>query len=180
MPCDAQGNLLPPGAAPLPRPAPSNPWEPFEDEVQFETADFLYRRVEMSAGNIDHLLDLWADSLALSGGHGPFSSHEQMYAVIDATLRGDVPWRCFTVSYNGEVSAADPTWKTAEYEVWFRDPDEVIKFMLDNPDFDGQIDYAAYIALDKSGKRVWSDLMSANFAYRKSVSMLFPSLSFVN
>jgi hypothetical protein len=41
--------------------------------------------------------------------------------------------------------------------------------MLETPDFDGQIDYAAYVGLDKTGKRYWSDFMSGNFVYQRSV-----------
>jgi hypothetical protein len=64
-----------------------------------------------------------------------------------------------------------------EWEVFYRDPDLVLRQMLENPDFDGQIDYAAYIGLDKTGKRYWSDFMSGNFAYRRSVSTSFIPIS---
>jgi len=33
-------------------------WMPFSSEVQFKVADLLYRRTELSASNIDLLLDL--------------------------------------------------------------------------------------------------------------------------
>lgn len=42
--------------------------------------------------------------------------------------------------------------------------------MLENPDFDGEFDYAPYIDLDMNGERVWSDVMSGNYAWRQSVS----------
>jgi len=44
-------------------------------------------------------------SLKNSGEIGPFGFHEQMYAMIDATKHGDVPWKCFTMNYAGEVAA---------------------------------------------------------------------------
>lgn len=145
-------------------------WSPFENEVQFRTADFLYRRVEMSAGNIDELMELWALDKAKRDELGPFTSYKHMYSTIDAIGLGDAPWKCFTVSYTGEVQADDPSWKSVEYEVWFRDPEVIMTQMLDNPDFDGQFDYAPYIGLDKSGKRRWSDFMSGNYAWCHSVS----------
>ena len=101
---------------------------------------------------------------------GPFSSHEELYAVIDEIKHGDVPWKCFTVKYAGEVLPSDPSWKFEEHEIWYQDPDAVIASMLDNPDFDGEFDYAPYVGLDTSGQRVLNDFMSANYAYRKSVS----------
>jgi hypothetical protein len=138
------------------------------DGVQFKTANFLYRRVEMSAGNIDELFDIWAESNE-NGEDPPFNSHEHVYETIDATQHGDAPWHCFAVSYNGEARHPCPSWQTGEWEVFYRDPNVVLTQMLQNPDFDGQFDYAAYVGLDKSGKRYWSDFMSGNFAYRWSV-----------
>ncbi len=62
-PCDTNGVPLHPGTPPPPRLLPETPWDPYANGVQFKTADFLYRRVEMSAGAIDELLDLWAESM---------------------------------------------------------------------------------------------------------------------
>ena len=104
-----------------------------------------------------------------SGEDPPFKSHEHVYETIDATLHGDAPWNCLAVSYNGETSDPCPSWQKDEWEVFYRDPDVVLRQMLENPDFDGQMDYAAYVGLDNSGKRYWSDFMSGNFAYQRSV-----------
>lgn len=70
-----------------------NIWAPYEDEIAFRTADFLYRRVEMSGENINYLMDLWALSMARHDDLGPFESYEHMYASIDATAHGDAPWQ---------------------------------------------------------------------------------------
>lgn len=122
----------------------------------------------MSAGNIDELLDIWAESTE-TGEDPPFRSHEHVYETIDATQHGDAPWNCLAVSYNGEATHPCPSWQMGEWEVFYRNPDLVLRQMLENPDFNGQIDYAAYVGLDKAGKRYWSDFMSGNFAYRRSV-----------
>ena len=169
LPCDTNGNTLPPGTPPALRPLPDTPWAPFVNGVQFKTADFLFRRAEMSAGNIDDLLDLWAESMENSYDSPPFESHEHVYETIDATHYGDAPWKCFTVSYSGEASQPCPTWQKDIWEVFYRDPDVVLSQMLGNPDFHGQFDYASYVHLDKGGSRIWSDFMSGNFAFCQSV-----------
>lgn len=122
----------------------------------------------MSGGHIDELMDIWALSQA-DGGNSPFSSHEDLYATIDAIKHGDAPWKCFKTSYAGEIGRNAPSWQLAEYEVWYRDPETVAANLLDNPDLNGQFDYAPYIELDKNEKRRWSDFMSGNFAWRHSV-----------
>ncbi|KAJ7868968.1 hypothetical protein B0H14DRAFT_3132512 [Mycena olivaceomarginata] len=56
---------------------------------------------------------------------------------------------------------------TFEYEIWYRDPDVVIRNMLGNPDFDGEFDTTPYVELDRHGQRRWSDFMSGNFAWKQ-------------
>ncbi|KAG6809036.1 hypothetical protein H0H92_001858, partial [Tricholoma furcatifolium] len=166
LPCDQDGNFLPPGAPPAPRiTLADNPWSPYDNETQFRLAEFLYRRVQMSAANIDYLFELWAKSLLPSDGTGPFQSHNHMYGIIDATPLGDSPWKCFSISYDGDVAPNDATWKSANYEVYYRDPDLVISHMLDNPDFNQQFDYVPYVRRDKNGQRTWNDFMSGNYAW---------------
>lgn len=89
-PCDEQGEFLPQGTPPPPRSNPGpDDWDPFEDEVQFLTEDFLFCQEEMSAGNINILLDLWALNMAKHDDLGPFSSYEHMYATINSIKLGD-------------------------------------------------------------------------------------------
>ena len=165
--------MLPPGSPPPPRSQEAD-WAPFETEQQFHLADFLYRKAEMSAGNIDELLEIWALTMAQNDELGPFNSYEQMYGAIDSIELGDVPWKCFTAGYQGDRAQNGPAWQDAQYAVWYRDPALVIKQLFDNPDFDKQFDYTAYVGLNTAGKRTWSDFMSGNFAWRHSVRH-FPS-----
>ena len=124
----------------------------------------------MSAGNINILLDLWALNMEKHNDLGPFSSHESMYSAIDNIKHGDAPWISFTTSYAGELGENPPSWQLQDYEVMFRDPDVVVRNILDNPDFNSHIDYAPYIDLDKTGHRRWNEFMSGNFSWRHSVS----------
>ena len=171
LPCDRDGNFLPAGAPPDPhQTTPQGDWTPFSGEIQFKVADLLYRRAELSAPNIDALLELWAKSLAEYDAPAPFNSHEEMYNTIDSCMLGDIPWQCLVTSFSEDVDENSPTWMQKGYEVWYCDPDAVVTAMLENPDFDGQFDLRPYIDLDASGKRRWNNLMSGNLAWCRSVS----------
>ena len=123
----------------------------------------------MSGHDINVLMDIWALDKAKHNNIGPFSSVEHMYKVIDGTKVGDAPWKCFSSSYEGKVDENSASWKHDEYQVWYRNPDVVIRNLLDNPDFDGQFDYQPYVDIDKDGKRCWNNVMSGNFAWHHSV-----------
>ncbi|KAJ6607973.1 hypothetical protein B0H10DRAFT_1816789 [Mycena sp. CBHHK59/15] len=167
-PCDEKGEFLPDGAAPPPRTTtPNDDWSPYEDSVQFNIADFLFRKVQMSSKNIDFLLEQWALSLMKHDDLGPFENYQYLYETIDTTKLGDAPWQCLQTEPLADGEDA-PAWARQSYEVWYRDPDVVISNMLDNPDFDGAFDTAPYVHLDPDGKRRWHDFMSANFAWRHS------------
>jgi hypothetical protein len=65
----------------------------------------------------------------------------------------------------------------AKYEVWFRDPLLVVRNMLANPDFDGEIDYAPFKEFNDDGKRGFQDFISGDWAWRQAVGL--SRLSFV-
>jgi len=172
-PCDQAGNFLPPGTPPVPRTtAQHGDWSPFNNEVQFELADLLYRRAELSTTNVEDLLELWARSLSVSGTGtpAPFKSCREMHKTIDSSMLGDSPWECLVSGPPDGVDDHAPEWKRMSYEVWYRNPDAVVSSMLDNPDFEEQFDLRPYIDLDADGRRRWSNVMSGNIAWRRSVS----------
>ena len=116
---------------------------------QFETAEFLFRRVQMSAGNIDELLMLWEAS-----GSEPFVDHVHVYNTIDAIPVGGVPWQNFSVSYNGPRPETNvPPWMEQTYEVYFRDPHQLILNMLANPTFAEDFDYTPLQEFNTKGSR---------------------------
>jgi len=136
--------------------------------VAFQLAEFLYSREQMSAAKIDDLLAIMA---AMYDKDLPFHSHKDMYDTIDATTHGDSPWQSFSVTYSGAMPDGEPpSWMTAEYDVWYRDPKVVLEHQLANPDFKGEIDYAAKVVVDEDGKREVCDLMSGQWAFEQSVS----------
>lgn len=166
---------MPVGAQPPLRDDNENEWAPFTTETDFKLADFLYRDEEMSAKKIDYLLEIWALDKMKSGDIAPFASYNELYATIDAIEHGDVPWQSFSMQAPGGNEAGAPAWRNTSYEVWYRDPSQVIANILENTDFDGEIDYAPYVEVsvdsEKCEKRVWSDFMSGNFAWNRSVSL---------
>ncbi|KAI0371908.1 hypothetical protein BV20DRAFT_1065308, partial [Pilatotrama ljubarskyi] len=172
-PCDAHGNPIPPGTPPPSRSTQGlHDWSPFRNRIEFETAEFLYKRVQMSQPKIDILMDLWAASLIQYGGTPPFADHRDMADVIDGIPRGDVPWQSFTVTYNGPLpqDGGVPPWMTQEYEIHFRDPRLATIWMLRNPDFDGEFNVSPYREYNEDGEREYTNLMSAEWAWRQAAS----------
>ncbi|KAJ7080159.1 hypothetical protein B0H15DRAFT_924417 [Mycena belliarum] len=173
-PCDETGVYLPEGTPPPPRTAAAKTdWSPYEDSVQFNVADFLFRKVQMSSKNIDELLELWALSKMKNDDLGPFQDYRHLYETIDSTALGDAPWQCYRTEPLA-VGEDAPVWARQSYEIWYRDPETVIANMLDNPDFDSAFDSVPYVHLDAAGKRRWSDFMSANFVIEYTPTIPVP------
>ena len=147
-PCDSFGRDLPPGAMP-PSSDTANvglDFYPFNSVAEFNLAEFLYRRNQTPAVQIDQLMDIWASNNPETGP--PFADHKELYDIIDSIELGDAPWKSFAVSYSGDLPCDEeteiPPWMTAEYEVWYCDPLAVLENQLANPAFNGNFHMAAY------------------------------------
>ncbi|EIW77640.1 hypothetical protein CONPUDRAFT_61577 [Coniophora puteana RWD-64-598 SS2] len=165
--CGPDGEFVDVDAPPFPLPprAPDD-WAPFRDRIEFETADFLYRRTQAPAEHIDTLMDLWGATLQKYNAHPPFADHKDLYKTIDNIKAGEVPWESFAMSYKGPRPVGDvPPWMTTSYDVWFRDPRTIIKNILANPDFKGSMDYSPYREFDASGSRRWEDMFSGDWVW---------------
>jgi len=55
--------------------------------------------------------------------------------------------------YNGKALHPHLNWQLDEWEVFYHDPDLMLRQMLKNLNFKGQIDYATYVGLDKTEKQ---------------------------
>lgn len=175
LPCDAAGRYLPKGASPEPvATGPPTDWSPFESGPAFRLAEGLYADMQASGTRIDQLLSNLKDHADTHGGGLPFESSKDLYDTIDRIKVGDVPWMEFTYQYRGETSINSPTWQTKEYKVYYRDPRALIKEILSNTDFKGELDYAPFIHTGQNGKRLWHDFMSANWAFNRAVSVALP------
>ena len=161
-----------PGGTPPPThfDLPPDDWSPFNDAAHFLLADFLFCKEQMSVSNINELLELWKLSVSKNGVDAAtlYESCRSLYVTINAIQDGDAPWQCLSVnsmSESDDIPEQAPSWKRQEYEVWYQDPDVVIRNLLENPDFASQFDAAPYIAMDSQGKQRWTDFMSGNFAW---------------
>jgi hypothetical protein len=171
-PCDRDGNPLSGSEPPTSnsRDTLADDWAPFEDRSAFELAEFLYKRDQMSAGNIDEALRIISDIVAPHGGQPPFLDHDDMYHLIDTIPIGGVPWESFTFTYDGPKPAIDvPKWMDAEYTIWFRDPHQLFLNMLKNPDFVDSCDYGPYRQYDKQGNRQYEHFMTGDWAWKQAV-----------
>jgi hypothetical protein len=177
QPCDKQGNNLPPGTPPPAQvdPSPSD-WAPFKTRIDFETAELLYKKDQMSAGHINDLMELWAASNVAHGRSSPFRNALDMYKTIDRAVLGDVLWDSFKLRYQGvdqgEVDSPSPTWMTAEHTIWFQDPCKVIQNLLANADFMGETNLAPHRNYDRAGQHQYSDFMSGDWAWDQAVRIL--------
>lgn len=130
QPCDEDGYDLPPDALSPPFPEHQrHDYEPYGSEADFELADFLYRKEQMSDNNINELMEIlalchWelAQYDINENPSPPFVNARDLYNVIDATELGDIPWQGFAVTYDGEVPDNPLNWMSTLYEVWFRNP----------------------------------------------------------
>ena len=99
----------------------------------------------------------------------PFTSSTDMYKTIDSTPYGDVHWENFVIHYNVDKDPSSnespPTWKMAEYEGWFCDPQKLIHNIIANCSFDKEFDYAPYQEFDTDGKHHFQDLFSGNWCW---------------
>lgn len=181
--CDVNGNDLPPDTPPPPRDSDRGPndWYPYNSRLEFELADFLYRRNQMSAGDINVLFFLWRQTLANTGEEFPFSNARDMYETIDSTPLGDVPWQSFSLKYTGVLPPGDnnPSWMTAEYDIWFRDARALVHNIISNSDFESGFDYAPYQEYTVDEVRRFSDFMSGNWAWNQAVSSRYASFTFI-
>lgn len=145
-------------------------WYPFTSHAQFELTDFLYRHVQMSAGNIDTLMELWESYLVADHGHSPYIHCKEMYQRIDAIPYGKVDWHSFTLTYNYEDGTDDlPSWMEDPQVVWYRDPLKVLRSIIANPSFDGEFDYVPYHEYI-DGVHHFQNFMSGDWAWKQAVS----------
>lgn len=174
--CDESGNDIPLDAVPPPHSSDKGPenWAPYDSYLQFEVADFLFRKNQMSAGDINFLLGLWTKSLVTHDGKPPFSKAKHVYDTIDSTPLGDVAWESFSLHYTGTQPDQNvPSWMKAEYDVWFRNPRRLVQNLLSNPDFKSDFDYMLFQERVDGVHRL-QDFMSGNWAWNQAVR--FPTI----
>jgi Plavaka transposase len=164
---------IPPGTPPPPPPFQSpNDWTPYRNRVDFEMSEFLYKTVQMSAGSVDTLSQLIRATLLAHetslDNIDVFTHNDDLLATIDSTLVGDVPWQGFSMSYEGPFPDEVPAWMTTTYDVWHRDPRQLLHNLLANREFNGDFDYVPFREFDAKKRRCWRDFMSGDWAWKEA------------
>jgi Plavaka transposase len=122
----------------------------------------------MPGAQISELMDIWAQ---VGKSSPPFANKDDLYDTIDATKIGGVPWQSFSASYAGPMPDGPvPSWMSAEYDVWYRDPQQVMHEQIANPDLHGQLHYCAKRVFI-NGEMQFRDLMEGTWAWDQSVSI---------
>ncbi|KAH9935840.1 hypothetical protein B0H21DRAFT_699135 [Amylocystis lapponica] len=170
-PCDADGNFLPHDTPPPNEDLPPD-WGPFNDRPSFEFAELSFKKIQLSGGDLDKLLEVWAAHNALTNGGDPiFTSTEDMYHTIDMIQHGDAPWESFTVRYSGPVTPESPSWQRIPYQVHCRNTNTVARNMLANKDFVGHFDYVPFQEYTAPGVSRYSNVMSGQWAYKQATKI---------
>ncbi|KAJ7880806.1 hypothetical protein B0H14DRAFT_3082687 [Mycena olivaceomarginata] len=156
------GHYLPPFSVPPPLPPPpvygQDPaaWAPFSSRAEFDFAQFHFVKLQGSAANINTALDLWAASVMQFGSTVPWKNSDKLYATINKIQSGHMLWQTYQI------------WMTQTYEVCTRDLRAVLHHQLETMSFKGDIDMVPYRQFNHAGKRVWSNLMSGDWAWKQA------------
>ena len=125
---------MPEDSVPESTPLCDQEWFPYRNQIEFEVADFIFRRNEMPQSQVDDLMNLWAAFCQLNNldASPPFTNHQDLLDTIDSTPDGSIAWDCVKVSYCGNMPEEPPSWMFQEYEVWFRDAKKVVEGIMSN------------------------------------------------
>ena len=92
-----------------------------------------------------------------------------MYAAIDQIQQGSNPWKTTLFRYQGPLPSDPPKWMTRSYELVTRDIRSVLHSQIARTDFDGHWDYIPFMEFNNDGDRVWTNLMSGEWAAKQAV-----------
>ena len=171
IPCDENGGNLP---DPLPPPlapfADPTSWSPFQSRVDFDFAHYHFVELQDSAANINKALDIWQASILQYGGNVPWTNAQDLYDTINKIQAGSAPWKVYKICYQGVVPAGiPPKWMTETYELCTCDSRTVLHNQLASSEFKGKTNFVPYQQFDSKGRRIWSNLMSADWAWKQAV-----------
>ena len=145
-------------------------WNPFHSRVAFDFGYFHFIEQQTSEAGINKVLDLWAASLLKFGEDIPWANAQELYATIDSIQHGQAPWKALKVRYTGPLpEGMPPRWMTDTFELCSRDSRTLLHWQLETTDFKDKIHYLPYKQFRGDGSRVWSNLMSADWAAKQAV-----------
>jgi hypothetical protein len=174
--CDKDGRYISPSTPPpVHQPldaTPDNPFHPFEDRLAFEFADYHFSQQQTSGAAIDRALQLWAAQSAKNGFDDvPWGSANDMYKTIDQIRQGNNPWKTVPFFYQGPSTQTDnsPKWMTECFTLVTRNIRCLLHEQIACTDFHGHWDYVPFIEFNDTGDRVWTSLMSGDWAAKEAV-----------
>jgi hypothetical protein len=176
IPYDENGGNLPdpPPAPPAPPPIDGldpTSWKPFGSRLDFDFAYHHFVEVQNSAGAINTALDMWQASILKHGENVPWTNAQDLYNTIDLIQSGDSPWKVHKISYQGpRPPGTPPKWMTETYELCTRDSRLVLHNQLASSEFKGKTNFVPYQQFNGEGRHIWSNLMSADWAWKQAVS----------
>ena len=174
MPCNEYEEYLPPFTRPPHPVAQANVdddcWNPFSSRIEFDFAYYHFVEVQNSAAKIDKALNWWTATVMKFGESAPWRNSDELYAAIDAIKEGGAPWKVYRIHYNGpRPPGTPPRWMTETYELCTRDSRQVLHNQLSATKFKDNINVAPYRQLSNKGVRIWSNLMSGDWAWKQAV-----------
>ncbi|KAH9178034.1 hypothetical protein EDB89DRAFT_2112020 [Lactarius sanguifluus] len=182
-PCSTDGTFLRDPVLQLPTPelfkschdGHGDPWYPFGGRLEYEWAHYHYVRLQSSADDIQRSLDLWrATVMRYQTDHDScngvlWKSATDMYDTIDSISAGGVAWTTYQLSYSGpQPTGTLLRWMQDTYELNVRNVLSVFEEQLASKEFDGKFEYTPYEEYDKKGSRIYSNLMSGNWAFHEA------------
>ncbi len=145
-------------------------WDPFPSQVTFDFTYFHFVKQQTSKSGINKALDLWVASVLEYGENVPWTDAQELYATIDSIQHGQAPWKAFKLSYCGPLPEGIPPWWMMDtFELCTRDSWTLLHQQLETTDFKDKIHYVPYKQFRGDGSRVWSNLMSADWAAKQAV-----------
>jgi len=148
-----------------------NTYHPFEDRLAFNWGYYHFTELQSSEREINKGLDLWLAASLKAGNDTPlpWSSAEEMYRTIDAIQEGDAPFETICFKYAGPIRPNPPAWMTETYELCTRNSRTLLHHQLVMTDFTSTFTPKPYHQFNHTGDRVWSNLMSGDWAWNEAV-----------
>jgi Plavaka transposase len=180
IPVDQAGIPLPAHTNPPPwDPVSSKPsFAPFEDRLSFDWAHYHIIECGSSEAKIAKGLDLWLAAKVQGAGTPdcegiPWSCADELYSTVDEIQAGGAPFKTVYFQYSGPLPTNPPKWMTEKYELCVRDTRQVIKNTLSTSDFANEFNPQPYRQFHSNDDRMYSNLLSGDWAWREAVSHLF-------
>jgi hypothetical protein len=119
-------------------------------------------------------LNLWsATAFKHSTSTGaPWKTAKDMYETIDAIQIGSLPFKTHHLFYKGPKLSTPLHWMEEAYKLDAHNVLAVVRDQLAMSNFKDQFDYVLYQEFNNKGEHIWSNLISAQWAFKQAVCSL--------